>query len=181
MYHYPDTFTTPRLVTRKLVFDDHKIWARFFEDPATVKFFPNTGHESPEERSNFWIDKCLNRYKDEQYGLQALIERSTGNFIGQCGLMTQEVDNKSELEVGYDLFPEYRGKGYAIEAAQCFRDWGFNNKLSESIISIIHPENFPSQNVAKRNGMTCEKETLWRNMKVFIFRVNYNQWQNSIK
>lgn len=181
MYHYPDSFSTERLQTRKLVYEDYKTWTRFFEDEATVKFFPNTDAQTNEERSKVWLDKTINRYNNNQYGLHALLEKATGKFIGQCGLMTQEVNDIKEIEIGYHLFPEYRGKGYAMEAAQFFRDWGFNNKASDSIISIIHPENFPSQNVAKRNGMSCEKETLWRNMKVFIFRLNYKQWQNTIK
>ncbi len=180
MYFYPDSFVTPRLKTRKLVIDDQKIWARFFEDDATRKFFPNTGLETNEERAKAWVEKTMKRYEDKEYGLHALLDKTTGAFIGQCGLMTQIVDDKTELEIGYHLFPEYRGKGYAAEAAGFFKNYAFSNNLSESLVSIIHPENIPSQNVAKHNGMTLQKETLWRNMKVFIFRLNYQQWQNTI-
>jgi RimJ/RimL family protein N-acetyltransferase len=62
------------------------------------------------------------------------------------------------------------GKGYASEAAQLFKNYGFQNKLSESIISIIHIDNIPSQQVAIRNGMTKEKQSKWNDLDVFIFR-----------
>jgi len=179
VYHYPDSFTTERLITRKLQFEDYNPWTRFLEDKKVVRFFPNVGDMGAEDRAKMWMEKALQRYRDKEYGLHALLDKNTGEFIGQCGLLSQEVDGRPELEVGYHLFPEYWGKGYATEAATFFRDFAFNNSLSNSIISIIHTENLPSQKVAGRNGMSREKETLWKNLKVFIFRVNYEQWQKS--
>ncbi len=99
------------------------------------------------------IDVTIKRYADNRLGLQALIDKQTGAFIGQCGILIQEVNGINEIEVGYHLLRKHWGKGYASEAAQMFRDYGFENKVADSLISIIHPLNFPSKNVALRNGM----------------------------
>jgi [ribosomal protein S5]-alanine N-acetyltransferase len=76
------------------------------------------------------------------------------------------------MEIGYHLLPKFWHGGYASEAAIACKDFAFKNNLSESLISIIHPKNIASQKVAIKNGMTLDKETSWREMKVWIFRIN---------
>ncbi len=169
-YLYNDNLETDRLITRFLTKDDISIWAKFLGDKESIQFFPNTSFKSPEEHSEFWIEKQLLRYKENRYGLQALINKDTGEFIGQCGLLLQEIDGIPELEVGYHIFKNHRGKGYATEAAKTFKAYGLKHKQADSIISIIHTENLNSQNVAIKNGMQLEKKSKWMDLDVLIFR-----------
>ena len=155
-YCYTDNLDTERLTTRFLTQGDRHLWAKFLGDKECIEFFPKADFKTPSDRAEFWIDKQINRYKENRYGLQALINKSTGEFIGQCGLLLQDVDGVKELEVGYHIFKNHWGKGYASEAAKFFKDYGFKNKQAESIISIIHPDNVRSQNVAIKNGMQNE-------------------------
>lgn len=161
---------TERLKTRFLTEEDYLVWAHFLNDPESVRFFPNAKFQSTEERAVFWITKQLNRYKENRYGLHALIDKNTGEFIGQCGLLLQEVDGKKEVEVGYHVFRKYWGNGYAPEAAIAFKNYAFDNNLANSVVSIIHKDNFRSQNVALKNGMKKEKETTWMDLPIFLFR-----------
>ncbi|MBL0044007.1 MAG: GNAT family N-acetyltransferase [Flavobacteriales bacterium] len=57
------------------------------------------------------------RYERDGSGLHALELLGTGEFVGLCGLLTQEVDGKMELEIGYHLLPGQWHKGFATEAA----------------------------------------------------------------
>lgn len=169
-YRYDEHLESERLLTRKLVLEDVPAWSVFFEDYQATRFLPDHNFPSTEARAKDWIERQLNRYKDELYGLQALILKDSGEFIGMCGLITQDLEGVKELEVGYHLFKEFRGKGYATEAAQLFKNYAFKNNLSESVISIIHEKNTDSQKVAQRNGMTLEKACYWRNLNVVIYR-----------
>lgn len=169
-YLYNDNLETDRLVTRFLTLDDVSIWTKFLSDKEAIEFFPKTHFVTPEDHSVFWINKQLGRYKENRYGLQALIHKETGEFIGQCGLLLQEVDGIAELEVGYHIFKKHWGKGYAIEAAKAFKLYGLKNKQANSIISIIHSDNIRSQKVAIKNGMKKEKESVWLDLDVYIFR-----------
>jgi RimJ/RimL family protein N-acetyltransferase len=117
------------------------------------------------------MDKQLNRYAKNLFGLQALIDKRTNEFIGQCGLLLQEVDGRQEVEVGYHILRKHWGKGYAPEAARLFIDFAFEKNLSNSVISIINSKNIKSQRVAQKNGLIKENQTSWRNMDVFIYRV----------
>jgi len=171
IYKYEDGLITERLYTRFLVPDDIKTWQKFFDDKESIQYFPNFGNlTTSEERSKHWVERQLTRYKENRYGLQALINKDTKEFIGQCGLITQEVDGKTEVEVGYHVFKKYWGQGYAPEAAKAFFDYGFENKQATSIISIIDIRNLKSQRVAEKNGLTREKQIRWMDMDVFIYR-----------
>jgi RimJ/RimL family protein N-acetyltransferase len=175
-YKYEDKLQSERLMTRKLVFEDHKIWTAYFEDPENCKFFPNVFNENPEERAIRWVNKGLLRYQEQTYGLQALIHKETGAFIGQCGLLLQEIDSQKELEVGYHILRKYWGQGYAPEAARLFLKYAFDHKLAESVISIIHVDNIKSQRVADKNGLKREKETQWNGYHVAVYRIHASEF-----
>ena len=165
-----------RLRTRELTTEDIQLWANFFEDEDAVEFFPSSGLEKSLDRSKQWIDKQICRYKDNGLGLFALIDKKSNAFIGQSGLLTQEVDNIKEIEVGYHIFKRYWGLGYAPEAAKLFIDYAFKNNLADSIISIIDIRNVNSKRVAKKNGLKCEKQTKWKGIDVYIYRIAKKDW-----
>ena len=173
MYH--DNLQSARLVTRKLSENDIPTWADFFADQEAVQYMPTYGLTSNMERSKHWIDKQLKRYEENRYGLQALIEKGTGNFIGQCGLLVQEVDGVNEFEVGYHIFKKYWGQGFATEAAKLFIDYVFDNDQTPSVISIIDKRNIRSQRVADKNHLAREKETSWNGLDVYIYRIVKNK------
>jgi RimJ/RimL family protein N-acetyltransferase len=153
-----------------------KIWTEFFEDKEATEFFPPT-KETSEQQASGWIDRLLLRYANKRYGLQALYKKDTHEFVGQCGLLLQEVDGIAELEVGYHILKKYWGNGYAPEAAQLFIDYAFKNNLAESVISIIDTRNVKSQRVADKNGLLREKETVWSGLEVYIYRVKKADWR----
>ena len=118
-----------------------------------------------------WFNKVFDRYKNDTGGHNVLIERQTGKPVGMCGLLVQEVDGVSELEIGYSLHPDFWGKGYATEAAQKCRDFAFENNYADSLISIVHVDNNSSAKVAQRNGMKLDKTTVYKGIPVNIFRI----------
>lgn len=166
MYNLEST----RLITRKLTENDIVIWSKFFEDKDAIAFFPVSNLTSL-DRATQWIEMQLFRYANNLFGLQALIDKDSNQFIGQCGLVMQEVDGEKEIEVGYHILKQYWGRGYAPEAAKLFIDYAFQKKLATSIISIIDRRNIKSQRVADKNGLLKEKETIWKNLNVYIYRI----------
>lgn len=161
---------TRRLLFRKINDSDFNDWLKFFEDPITSIHWDEE-RETPRIACEKWYQKQRARYENDQGGMNALIEKSNGRLIGHSGHLMQTVDGISELEIAYSLLPEFWNKGYAIEAAQHCRDVAFRNNFANSLISIISLTNLPSQKVAFKNGMKIEKETLYKENKVYIFRV----------
>ena len=174
-YQYHDKLQTSRLVTNFLSMNDAVAWSAFFAHSEAIRFlFINTlGLPTKEAVAHHMIQKQLERYAEHRYGLQKLVHRETGEFIGCCGLLLQEVDGQNEIEVGYHIFPAYWNLGYATEAARCFIDFAFNTHQTQRVISIIDNENQASIRVAEKNGMSLLKRTTWTNDEsVGVYGIN---------
>jgi [ribosomal protein S5]-alanine N-acetyltransferase len=159
-----------RLLFRKLEASDYATWLSFFKDPLWSKYW-SMKEQTPEEHCRQWLDKIFERYANGKGGMNVLIDKKTGAFIGQCGLLIQTVDDIEELEVAYSMMPQHRGKGYAPEAAKKCIDFAFANRLCESLISIIHENNIESQKVALKNKLSVDKYTTFDNNPVRIYRI----------
>jgi ribosomal-protein-alanine N-acetyltransferase len=175
MKYLLDNEETTRIRFRLVERSDFKHWLPFFEAPESFQYW-NMKHQSPDVECSQWYNKQLERYEKDTGGMNALIEKSSGKLIGHCGLLVQNVDNRVELEVGYSLLPSYWRKGYASEAAVKCRDFAFERSYSPSLISIISLTNIPSARVAEKNGMTIDKQTVYSDNAVNIFRISFEQW-----
>ncbi len=165
--HYTD-----RLLIRPLEERDIDDWKIFLADKEFHKFFAFDPSLSLHDLAKQWIDRQMKRYKENTYGLLALTDKETGAFIGQAGLIMQDVEDTKMLEIGYHLLPQYRRKGLASEAAIYFKEFAFANKLSDTIVSMIHVDNVRSQQVAERNGMRRGRFVEFRNLPIYIYEVN---------
>lgn len=174
VYFYKDQLKSERLTTRYLTANDISIWARFFEDPEATEFLylDSLGLSGHIEVATHMIQKQIHRYANQKYGLQVLINNHTQEFIGLCGLLLQQVEGADEIEIGYHIFKQYWGNGFATEAAKMFAEFAFSEDIAESVISIIDIKNYKSQRVAEKNGFHREKQTTWLDdEKVFIYRL----------
>jgi len=168
---------TDRLSFRKLSEDDFNTWLTFCEDAEIMRYFAFSETASALEKCRQWFDKIAWRYENLQGGMNGLIDKKSGVFVGQCGLLVHTVDDVEELEIGYSLMPESRGLGYALEAARKCRDFAFQNDFSDSLISIIHPDNIASQQLALKNGMKLSKQTVYNGMQVNVYRITKAEWE----
>jgi ribosomal-protein-alanine N-acetyltransferase len=89
-------------------------------------------------------------YRVRGFGAWAAIEKATGGFIGQAGLIAQEAGT----ELFYALVPGRWGRGLATEVACACRDHAFRRLGETRLISIIPPGHDRAISVARRVGMT---------------------------
>lgn len=178
MNYLLDNEETERLTFRKIQHSDLNEWLEFFKDPASFKYW-TADLKAPEVECENWYEKQFNRYETNRGGMNALIEKESGKLIGHAGLLVQVVDGITELEVAYSLSPKGRNKGYATEASRKCIDVAFQKGYSDSLISIISNTNEPSVKVANKNGMKADKQTIYNQNAVTIFRMNKVDWSPS--
>jgi len=90
------------------------------------------------------------------FGMFAVEEKSTGKFAGRVGPWFPP--GWPGFEVGWGIAHEFRGKGYAVEAARASIDWAFATFEIDRIVHCIDRENIASQAVARRLGASKEHE-----------------------
>jgi RimJ/RimL family protein N-acetyltransferase len=100
-----------------------------------------------------------------------VIEKETGLRVGQVGLAIQDVDKVKEPEIGWLIHRRYWRRGFASEAGEGVRDHAFGSMGLERVVSLIRPENEPSQGVAKKVGMVAERETDFHGYRHLVFGV----------
>lgn len=157
---------TERLLLREITHLDSEELLKIWGDAETMSLFPKT--LNPQEMGE-WIDRNLKRYESYGHGVWAVILKDSLQFVGDCGLVIQEVDGVEELEVGYHFNRNFWGLGLATEAALGCLDYGFNRLGSRRIISLIRPENLSSRRLAERNGLKVEKEIFWRGFQHYVY------------
>jgi RimJ/RimL family protein N-acetyltransferase len=142
-----------RLIFRKITGDDFADLAVMLRDPEVTAAW-----EQPfsDEEIQKWIANQILRYRDHIVGYLAAIEKDTGAFIGQMGLMWSDFDELRVLEVGYMLKRAYWGMGYATEGASALARYGFTEIGVNKVYASIRPENQHSIRVAERIGMRAE-------------------------
>jgi ribosomal-protein-alanine N-acetyltransferase len=175
MKYLLDKETSERLYFREISNSDFDDWLEFFKHPSSFEHWV-AELEAPDIECEKWFNRQAERYKNNEGGMNALIEKKSGKLVGNCGLLLQTVDDAKELEVAYSLLPNFRGHGFATEASYKCIDFAFKNNFSNSLISIISITNLPSANVALKNGMKIEKKTFYKGNSVNIFRIQKTEW-----
>lgn len=169
---------TERLQFRLLEPDDFETWEPLFHAENVALFLGLDTTKSPKELCQFWFDKAFHRYEHDLGGMNVLIDKNTKQFVGQCGLLVQTVEEQERLEVGYSILPEFWGKGYASEASQKCKEYAFTHQFTDSLISVVHVDNIGSEKVALKNGMTLEKMLpSYDGMPVNIFGIEKTTWE----
>jgi len=153
-------------------------WRRFLASSETNKYLPL--HAQNADYVENWFVKLFERYRNNHFGFLGVYLRDSDELLGQIGLLEQDLFGEKILEVGYHLFPEYWGKGYATEGARYFKSFAFDNNLAEKLYSMIHRDNLPSQKVAKRNGMRLEAKTEIWSLPVNLFTIQKSDYEAHI-
>lgn len=148
---------TERLVVREFTSDDVDALAAVFADPDVLcwETAPYT-----REQTQGWLDATLRRYREDGCAEYAVVIESTGDLIGDCGPTYREIDGQRLPELGWDLRSDMWGHGYATEAARGVLTHAADLGLRR-LFSLIAPENERSRGVARRLGMTVERQVEW--------------------
>ena len=141
---------TETLLLRRMTKADLPHLSHMLKDPDVMYAYEGSFDD---EEVAAWLQNQFRRYQTPGLGLNAVILKETGAWLGQCGLTMQPTPDGEALEVGYLFLNEYWHRGYATQAAHACMRYGFDVLGAKEICSIIRDSNTASRNVALRNGM----------------------------
>lgn len=142
---------TGRLILRRWRGDDVAPNTAMLSDPGTARFITADGKPVTEELIG-WRNAAImsGHWVLHGVGMFVVEEKTSGKFVGRVGPWLPP--GWPGFEVGWGIAREFRGKGYAVEAARAAIDWSFASFELDRIIHCIDQENIASQAVARRLG-----------------------------
>lgn len=154
MASFPE-LETERLRLRHWRESDVEPFHEFYRDPQSAVVYGDDV-----KRSDVWrrIALHIGHWQLRGFGAWALEDKKTGCFAGHSGLWFP--DGWDDVEIGWGIAPEFRGKGYAGEAAKRVRDYGYHEIGLARLVSYIAPGNMASLRVAEKLGAVPDGEFL---------------------
>ena len=149
------SLTTDRLELRRFTWDDLDLLDRLQSDPKVMRYVGGTKTRAQTEAQ--LKTRILDYY--EQYpglGMWATLERATGACIGTH--LLNHIQGETYLQVGYVLFSQYWGRGYATEMTIALLRYGFTALALPSIFAITDLPNVASQHVLLKAGLERKGE-----------------------
>jgi RimJ/RimL family protein N-acetyltransferase len=148
------TLVTERLILRPFVHEDLTELAVIHAEES-FWWYPLRSGMTMEQTAGFLV-RTIERYESDGFGIEALIDRGTGDMIGWAGLAVPHFlpEILPAVEVGWRLAGPYRGRGLATEVGAAAVEWGFTSGGLTRIVSIFEPENVASGKVMEHLGFT---------------------------
>ena len=155
--HQTKVLETRRLLLRHNTLDDVDDLFALYCDSEVTQYIPDApkSYEETKEELEWIINVSCGQYG---FGLWATICKETDAFIGRCGLIPRTIEEREEVEVAFALARKYWGQGLGTEAAHAIVHYAFEHLHLPRLICLVLPENQASIQVARKIGMTFERE-----------------------
>lgn len=146
------TLETERLVLRPMTMDDWPAYERLMASER-ARFM-----DGPHAQSAAWGMFChdIALWHLGGHGALMIEDRASGYCVGQIGINHGPLF--PEYEIGWFVYEEAEGRGYAFEAAKVLRDWGKDVRRLPTLVSYIDPVNHRSVSVAERLGAKLDPD-----------------------
>lgn len=156
---YDIVLKTLRLYLRKIRMADRPAIGSILQDAEVMYAWE---HAFSDDEVTDWMEQNLMRYDRDGYSYWAVMEKSTGDLVGLCGLLAEKAGEESDLGIGYIFGKKYWHRGYAQESASACVDYAFRTLGAGHVTAQIRPNNLPSVKVAERLGMTVRSQFVKR-------------------
>ncbi|MFL5822718.1 MAG: GNAT family N-acetyltransferase [Solirubrobacteraceae bacterium] len=161
---------TPRLLLRPMTVRDLDDVLELHREPTIIEFLGSTTPDLARER----LELCEENWRERGHDLMAVLERSSGRFLGRMGLRFWP--ELGETEAGWALRRQAWGQGYATEAARTVIDWGFRTLPLGYVTAMIRPDNSRSLSVARRLAMQPIRDDVMFEIPVIVHAIDRERW-----
>lgn len=149
------TIETERLVLRRFEYtDDEAMLKNWVADEKIQSLYSEPVYSTKAEVKGL-LDKYIGSYERDDYYRWTVIEKASGECIGQIAYFL--VDSKNHFaEIEYCIGSEFQCKGYATEATKAVIDYGFKEMNLHKVQICTKTINAPSKRVIEKCGFTYE-------------------------
>ena len=169
---------TDRFILREILPQDAQGLYELDSDPEVHRYLGNKPVKSIEQIREL-IQFIRQQYVDNGIGRWAIIDKTTGAFVGWTGLKLVKERTNNHIDyydLGYRLIRKYWGKGIATETAVASLDYGFNVLSVTEIYAMADCQNIGSNKVLRKVGLTFIEEFDYNGVKHNWYKINREGW-----
>jgi [ribosomal protein S5]-alanine N-acetyltransferase len=171
---------TDRLILRELLPTDEDSMFELDSNPEVHKYLGNQPVKSIDE-IRMTIQSVRQQYIDHGIGRWAVVEKSSGEFVGWSGLkLIKELTNNhiNFYDVGYRLIPKFWGKGYATESARASLKYAFEEMYLNEVFGIANIANIKSRKALEKSGLKFIEIFDRNGIQCDWFKITREEWVN---
>lgn len=144
---------TERLILRQFNLDDAEELNSICNQSYVLKWMPDwkSSVEDTKEMIGWFADQYPMPTKNSARIILAVTLKSNAKLIGTIGIGNKEEVN-NEIEIAFFISEQYCNNGYISEASKAMIQWVFDNLKLDYLVSIVEPDNIPSQKVVEKCG-----------------------------
>lgn len=160
-----NTIETERLILRRFEYEDSISMLRNWVADDEVQWGYGEPSYKTEEQARELLTKYISSYDNEHYYRWAIIEKASGECIGQVAYYYVYARNNL-AEIEYCIGAAYQGKGYATEATKAVITYGFEQIKLHRVQICCRDVNEASRKVIEKCGLTYKgtlRDYFWRN------------------
>lgn len=160
---------TERLLLRALQSSDVREVFALRSDDNINKYIERPKAKTIDDAYAF-IERIKTSVANKASLLWAIELKQTNAFAGSV-LLWNINKEKNEIETGYELLPQYHGKGIMQEAIRAVMAYAFNSLKFDSVVAVAHKDNVPSLKLLQRNSFQF-KADIEDKMKEYILTLS---------
>jgi len=149
----PVVLETSRLTLRSAEPGDLDAMQALYGDEETMRWIGAGDGVRTREQTARGIRRMMEHQESHGYSIWVVAERSSGEVIGNCGLVLVEWEGP-DVELAYMIRRDRWGEGIATEAATASLEHGLGPLAMQRVIGLAYPENIASHRVMEKAGMT---------------------------
>jgi RimJ/RimL family protein N-acetyltransferase len=144
-----EVIETERLVLGGWRMDQLDDLVRLHGDARVSTSLSTSGAPWTREQCARSLAQWIELFETQRMGKLRAVRKADGVLVGRAGYSLYE----GTPEIGYALYPEFHGHGYATEAAAALRDWIFRDTEWDHFIGFADVRNAPSRKILRGIGM----------------------------
>lgn len=146
---------TERLVLRRLTEEDAPFIFELVNDPAWLRFIGDRGVRTLDDARDYIVKGPVAMYSRLGFGLYLVELKEARTPIGMCGLLKR--DSLEDVDLGFAFMPQYRGRGFAHEAAAGAMAYGREVLRLKRVLAIVSVDNDGSARLLEKLGFRFER------------------------
>jgi len=137
-----------RLILRKLCDDHIEALHNYFSSKENFEFVEMNVQQNLDETSQY-VKKMNAGVEQDKWIIWAICLQESNEIIGTISLWNFN-EEKTQAELGYGIFPQFRQSGYMLEALNLVIGYSFNILKLETVEAYTSVDNPPSNALLKK-------------------------------